>query len=274
MERAGFDMPEILVDKSEAKGCGEGMSDVPKFFLWSKIGTESGESLQVIIRRKEIERKACDGVFFWGVGNSVRLSLSILRQLSKTSSAVFSEMRSKPKVVDIEPSRLLLWLAYEDEAGNRHPLPPHSFVTSRGMDDGHGSNRAHYALVCRTDSAIDEDTVGELDATALVNIRSGRPVGYSQVTSVVAINGSAASKPMHYPVTFTATLIGPGQVRLTDCIEISANDVAVVTESAERRNLAAWKRAVADTKRKLVGMSQPLDKATALPAQLDMLETI
>lgn len=266
-------MSKTLIDKSEANGRGESMTDVPKFFLWSKIGTESGESLQVIIRRKEVERKACGGVFFWGVGNSVRTSLPTLRRLSPTSSVLFSEMRSKPKAIDIGPSRLLLWLAFEDEAGNRHPLPPHSFVISRGVADGAASNRAHYALICRTESAIDKEPVGELDATALVNIRSGRPVGYSQVTSVVALNGSAASQPMHYPVTFKATLSGAGQVRLTDCVEISTDDVAVVSESAETGNLAAWKRAVGDTKRRLFGALEPPDIATALPAQLDMLET-
>ena len=123
------------------------------------------------------------------------------------------------------PDELVKYDAWKARLEVAHSIE--EVMAIKGMADGAASNRAHYALICRTESAIDKDPVGELDATALVNIRSGRPVGYSQVTSVVALNGSAASQPMHYPVTFKATLFGAGQVRLTDCIEISADDVAV-----------------------------------------------
>ena len=262
----------ILEDKRKI-GRTDNPVDLPKYFLWSKIGTESGESLETIIRRKEIEREACNGIFYWGVGSSVGTSLLTLRRLSENSPAVFSRMRSKAKSVDVEPSRLVLWLGYEDVDGIRQPLPVYSFVTSRDSGNCGANRRAHYALMCESSDQIDEDPVGEVDATVLVNIRSGKRVGYSQVTSVVARNGSAAEEPMLYPVTFTANLIGPGQVRLTDAVEISEADVTRVAASAEEGSLLAWKRAVADVKRKIVSHSFKANTSNEYPAQLDMLET-
>lgn len=246
---------------------------LPKYFLWTKIGTESGESLGAIIRRKEVERAACDGIFFWGVGNSVGTSLSTLKRLTEKGSAVFSRMRSRAKAADAEPSRLLIWLSYEGTDGNSHPLPTYSFVTSR--DSGHlaDSRRAHYALVCESSIGIDEEPVGELDASALVNLRSGKPVGYSQVTSVVARNGSTDADPMTYPVTFTADLVGPGQVRLADPVEISAEDVARVAATAKKGSLVEWKRAVVAAKKKVLGTSSIERPVKVYSAQLDMLES-
>lgn len=266
-------MSTAIANDSDKEEWSEATIDLPRFFLWNKIGTESGESLHTIIRRKEVEREACGGVFFWGVGNSVRTSLPTLRRLGQNCSAVFSEMRSKPKNIDVQPPSLLLWLGYEDDLGNRHPLPTYSFVTSRGGGVGQSTSRSHYALLCKSESSITDKPVGEIDATTLVNIRSGLPVGYSQVTSVVARNESTTSEPMLYPVTFTAELVGLGQVRLTDCVDISASDVSSIAESAVRADLSSWKRSVVDVKKKLIDMSGLPGRTAAYPAQMDMLDT-
>lgn len=39
----------------------------PEVFCWSKMGPESGETLDQILRRKEIERVANGGFFAWGL---------------------------------------------------------------------------------------------------------------------------------------------------------------------------------------------------------------
>jgi hypothetical protein len=40
-------------------------------FVWTKMGVESGETLPQIIQRKEAERIAGDGNFWWGIGTSL-----------------------------------------------------------------------------------------------------------------------------------------------------------------------------------------------------------
>jgi hypothetical protein len=40
-------------------------------FVWTKMGAESGEGLAQIVRRKEGERVAGRGIFWWGIGTSL-----------------------------------------------------------------------------------------------------------------------------------------------------------------------------------------------------------
>ena len=46
-------------------------------FVWTKMGVESGEDLAKIIRRKESERIAGRGIFWWGIGNSLGAAVRI-----------------------------------------------------------------------------------------------------------------------------------------------------------------------------------------------------
>jgi 4-aminobutyrate aminotransferase-like enzyme len=49
-------------------------SCVPDIFCWTKMGTEAGQTLGTILRRKELERQAGSGIFAWGIGNSLGAS--------------------------------------------------------------------------------------------------------------------------------------------------------------------------------------------------------
>lgn len=40
---------------------------------WSRMQAEAGQSLDAIVRRKELEREANGGLFLWGVGNLIRI---------------------------------------------------------------------------------------------------------------------------------------------------------------------------------------------------------
>ena len=42
----------------------------PNYLLWTRMQAEAGQGLELILRRKERERVAGDGRFFWGVGNA------------------------------------------------------------------------------------------------------------------------------------------------------------------------------------------------------------
>ncbi len=58
---------------------------------WTRMQAESGQDLLNIVRRKEIERRANGGIFFWGVGNApteqqARLPDAKLQYLSYSQS--------------------------------------------------------------------------------------------------------------------------------------------------------------------------------------------
>jgi hypothetical protein len=47
-----------------------------RYIVWSKMQAEAGEPLAAIIARKEVERLAGDGVFFWGMGSALGRAVS------------------------------------------------------------------------------------------------------------------------------------------------------------------------------------------------------
>lgn len=189
---------------------------LPPVFCWTKMGTEAGQGLEAILRRKEYERLSGDGLFAWGIGNSVGPAVRHARQLGFESlDVLFTRMKSAPKAIDVSPSAVVLWTAYEGEDGDLLPLPGHVLVTSRGNTDERPSlKRSHYALLCRSSRSL-LNTVNDqaVDSSAVRNLVSHNPTGASQVTAVVRTTDSHAP-PKAYPVQFRAKLAGPGFVRL------------------------------------------------------------
>lgn len=189
---------------------------LPPVFCWTKMGTEAGQGLEAILRRKEYERLSGDGLFAWGIGNSVGPAVRHARELGFDSlDVLFTRMKSAPKAIDASPSAVVLWTAYEGENGDLLPLPGHVLVTSRGnTDERAGLKRNHYALLCRSARSL-LSTVRDqaVDSSAVRNLVSHNPTGASQVTAVVRKTDSHAA-PRAYPVQFRAKLDGPGFVRL------------------------------------------------------------
>ncbi|MBN9623455.1 MAG: hypothetical protein J0H06_10970 [Actinobacteria bacterium] len=190
---------------------------IPSAFCWTRFGTEAGESIEEIVDRKEQERQHNEGVFFWGIGNSVAPGMSALLAMSDRPTVLFSPIRGKPRAVDRSPAARFVWTAGLDLNGERFELPPMARVTSGGSPGGSG--RPHYALVCSSPSplSIDADDA-EVDFLALRNLVSGNPLGVSQVTAVVrSIEGQARSD-MRYRVAMQAELAPPYFVRLTEVV--------------------------------------------------------
>lgn len=160
-------------------------SKFPPAFVWTKMQAEAGQPLEDIVRRKEFERAAGDGVFFWGIGNALGENLRRLVGRELRPAVLFSIMRSRPKRHDVDPSSLFLWTGYTDESGRTSPIPPHALVLSRG-ETGGGQKRRHYALICRSDAPLRLAHYGSLDAAHFRNLGSSTPrIGASQVTAVV-----------------------------------------------------------------------------------------
>ena len=191
---------------------------------------EAGQALTVILARKERERKAGNGVFFWGVGNAPS---SLTRSLARTNThveVVFSKMKTQPKAVDRAPSSTLLWRQYIDLEGKVRPLPPHALITSRG-ESTLRAKRAHYALQCFSSSALQVSDQGEVfDPTDYCNAGgTGSPVGASQVTSLlIPTEQRRPGMVSTYTVDMRATLIGSYWVKLVDPVLLAQQDLATV----------------------------------------------
>lgn len=186
---------------------------LPDYFCWTRIGTEAGEPISHILERKERERVANAGVFVWGIGNAVGPSVRELVQRSSRPEVLFSPIKSPAKRQDVSPSAIAAWTWGETLDGDAFRLPEHSLVTSR-YDPG-VPGKGHYALVCFSRSPIvPSQSEEEIVFSALRNVRTGRPIGASQVTAVVLHCRSYPRKTLIYEVAIRAELVHPYFIRL------------------------------------------------------------
>jgi hypothetical protein len=193
---------------------------LPAVFCWTKFGTESGEAPSEIFERKERERLGNDGVFLWGIGNSIRPSVDALLASTDDPQVLFTPMISAPAAVDVNPDQVFIWQAAHDRHGDSYRLPTTSLVTSRATI-GRTRHR-HYALVCYSDSCLTEPLTNgtAIDRSLLRNLRTGAMVGSSQVTSVVRrINESVGSGP-EYAIRLRARLVAPYFIELSDPVPV------------------------------------------------------
>lgn len=172
---------------------------------------EAGESIESIIRRKEAERLANDGVFYWGIGNSVAPGIGALVECAALPEVLFSPIKSKARPVDVAPRQVIRWRGAITLAGEHMVIPDAVRITS-----GRPS-RSHYALVCSSGVPLEFKDLGRLHFSELRNLISGRPLGSSQVT--VVVSRELRGKPSNgagYVVALRARLVEPYFVRLSD----------------------------------------------------------
>src|SRR5205807_8143218 len=81
---------------------------------WTRMQAESGQDIQTIIARKELERRAGDGLFFWGIGNAPSRAIRSHAAGGEDIDVVFSLMKIRPKARDISPAGILAWRTYFD----------------------------------------------------------------------------------------------------------------------------------------------------------------
>lgn len=186
-----------------------------EYLCWSKMHAEGGQQLAAIISRKEQERRACKGTFFWGVGNAPSSVIGPLARLKYSVPVIFSIMKSKPKPRDTHPTGLLVWRKYFDVDGVVRDLPPGVLVTSRA----HTSQKAktnHFALACYSRTKLRLVRGIAFDPTAYRNV-SGGILGYSQVTALVQ-KFRAHDAKASYEENLRANLTGSYWVKLADPI--------------------------------------------------------
>ena len=179
---------------------------LPEIFVWTRFGTEAGQSIEDIIERKERERRENSGVFLWGIGNNIAPSLPALLSSEQKPIVVFSPIKSKPRAVDENPGQVSVWRRATNRFGVHYDLPPASLVSSRYV---HGKSK-HFALVCRSDHPLTLSSACEtVDFGCLVNAVSGADIGFSQVTAVVKSGGNSTDQERLYNVAMRCELADP-----------------------------------------------------------------
>jgi hypothetical protein len=225
-------------------------TSVPPVFCWTKMGSEAGQGLEDILRRKDLERQCGEGLFSWGIGNSVGPAMHYARTAERITEldALFTPMKSAAKALDAAPARLLMWLGYSAVGGHLELLPEHMLVTSRGHFESGEDKRGHYALICRSDQSLSGRTrQGAFDHRAVRNLISSNPVGASQVTSVVR-HDSDRSTQATYSVLFRARLTGDWCVRLAAPICLDGELLELYKMVCAARTQDEWRGRIATLK--------------------------
>jgi hypothetical protein len=209
--------------------------------VWTRYGAEAGESVECILRRKEAERLANSGVFLWGIGSSVAPAINALVKECSAPPVIFTPMLSAPRSCDVNPQRVLCWSRATTLSGAAWDIPCGSTVTSKAAVTPR--KHCHYALVCYAPEPLSEIARSEIVFSSLevCNLTSGKQVGASQVTAVVARTHlpQAGSK---YRVAFQASLVYPFFVRLSDpvCVPSTPSAAATCQHDAQK---ALWVQA-------------------------------
>ena len=216
---------------------------LPPTFCWTKMGTESGEKLTTIIRRKEWERQLGGGYFFWGVGQSLGENAKDAARDTTSLRAFFSPMSSKPKTIDVVPASVVLWNAWVDAQRQIRQLPIHSFVTSRASLPSGRKKESHYALVCFSDKELaDQREDICVSPNHLRNLTTNKPLGASQVTSIVRVlsRTDEVCAVKGYSVSFTTELRPPYCVQLAQPVLLDAGELIKVKAISESGDIESW----------------------------------
>lgn len=200
---------------------------IPDTFCWTRFGTEAGETISQILRRKEIERRINCGTFFWGIGNSVGPGITELVRESPQPELLFSPIKSPARVADTNPKMVARWRSAETIAGQFFRLPDAVLLTSRMT----AHKRSHYALVCHSDEPLCVSHHGHISFHALRNLLSGRSLGSSQVTAVVRLLRGTFLESLTYTIALRVRLVYPFFVRLRDPVPVTKEPFPLATRA-------------------------------------------
>jgi hypothetical protein len=208
---------------------------LPDKFLWTKMGADAGQAIDAIVHRKDLERQCGEGLFAWGIGNSIP-SIERLAKTGTVIPVVFSHMKAKARAIDEKPEKVYVWNSYLKD-GVCVPLPAHMLITSR-------TDKNYYALFCDSKSSLRQQHEEQVFFSQLLNAETGNKLGHSQVTSLVKRSlDKPALKP--YGVSFIANLSGPLHCKLANATEISLS----LAQELSFKNIAStpeeWMRVVA-----------------------------
>lgn len=195
-------------------------SGLTEIVCWSRMQAESGQSISDIVARKELERRAGEGFFCWGVGNPPARSTATFAKGGTDIDVVFSLMRSPPKAIDVAPKSILVWRSYLDFDGQEKVLPENVLLTSRAQSQVRDKHH-HYALMCFSTESLSLADYGAFDHTVYRNAsESAGSIGASQVTALMRRVAPEQAESL-YRINLRAKLTRGYWVKLADPLEIS-----------------------------------------------------
>jgi hypothetical protein len=196
------------------------MKYLPNQFCWTRYGTEAAQTIDQILQRKEEERKANGGIFFWGIGNAIAPSMKRLLELEQEPQVVFSPIKGKPRKVDVQPSAVAVWTAARCLQGKPFRLPPAAIITSRY--DESSPRQHHFALVCYSSEPLKiDDAKTFVQLSKMRNLRTGALIGASQTTAVVSLAPEDIRCEREYPISFRFRLAPPYLIELAGPVPVS-----------------------------------------------------
>lgn len=207
------------------------LTSLPRVFCWTKIGTEAGQDLDEIIIRKEEERKNGGGVFFWGIGTPLGQRVWSFVDGCPNPLVLFSPMKSSPRLIDVEPERVVRWTSYLDRNEVKHRVPEHVLVTSKGTTK-RGDKNHHYALVCRKTTPLAEGNYPRVNVSSLGIFLTGSSLDPRQVTTIVEVKANTVEEN-YYDVMFAAELVSPYFVTLVDPADEQLDDRSGLVEGVD-----------------------------------------
>jgi hypothetical protein len=179
-------------------------------FVWSMIGEDAGEKLVHIIARKEAERLAGAGQFWWGLGTP--LGEDVERQAILNGRALHALFSEPKKARPIDPAlQVRVWNGWCSISGkSRGDIPKHVLVTS-GYDPKKRKQLPHYALICHSDARLSLGKCGFLDPVQCRTFRNRSKPGPLQRAALLTRQSAHTGG---YEIAFEASLVNPWYVKL------------------------------------------------------------
>jgi hypothetical protein len=191
-------------------------------FVCSVIGGDAGEPLSHIAVRKEAERLAGSGEFWWGLSAPLGADVEAqARQNGGALPALFSKSTAVPGPV----SQVRIWEEWESvfDPSQSGPIPGHVIVTSGYNPNGKKAKRrsepAHYALVCRLSIKLSLGHLGFCDLQQCRTTKNQKTIKYivgarllEKPLPLMSARGSRSQ--IVRSVAFQANLVGHCYVKL------------------------------------------------------------
>ena len=199
------------------------MTNLPRAFCWQRIGPYSEQTPNLVLYRKNLERLAGDGVYWWGHGiggicESIDPHLiKAVKQTEHPPKVLFSPMK---RDADQPAQGRRIFFEAVTKDGSRYELPPHVIMTRNS-----GDKPSYFALICSSEEPLDPAPRRIIHKINVTNYRSIYKTGErsernlkgagQRTTMVIERSGSERRFAADgYPVIFQAKLIWPYCVQL------------------------------------------------------------
>ena len=191
-------------------------------FVWSLMGEDAAEPLSHIITRKEAERKAGGGEFWWSIGSTIAKELEEVAISNGGSLPVFFSALGLQGGGGSK-QQICVWNGWRSRDGKRRDhIPGHVLITS-----DYKPERPHYALVCHSASQVALGNHGYFDPVTCPTL-SGKTRDRRQRTAL--LTGNAIQPHGPYPIAMRADLVSPWYVRLSDYSVLDAAELARIRQ--------------------------------------------